>query len=91
MSFLNVITVIQARTGSSRLAGKVMRPLLGKPLLVRMVERVEAARLTGRVVVATTIGSEDDAIQDLCLEQGYYCFRGHPVDLLDRHYQIGKR
>ena len=43
----NIVTVVQARMGSSRLPGKVMLPLAGEPLLVRMVERVQAARLVG--------------------------------------------
>ena len=42
-----IVTVIQARTGSTRLPNKVLRPLAGKPLLVRMVERVTAAQLAG--------------------------------------------
>jgi spore coat polysaccharide biosynthesis protein SpsF len=74
---------------SSRLPGKVMLPLAGEPLLIRMVERVKAAALSGTVVVATTFSPEDDPIQDLCLERDIPCFRGHPFDLLDRHYRIG--
>jgi spore coat polysaccharide biosynthesis protein SpsF len=86
-----MVTVIQARRGSSRLPDKVMLPLAGKPLLARMVERVRAVPLTGSVVVATTTLSEDDAIADLCRREGFSCFRGHPTDLLDRHYQAGLR
>ena len=89
-SFSNVVTVIQARTGSSRLPNKVMLPLVGKPLLARMVERVRAARLVGAVVVATTTEREDDPIKALCQQEGFLCFRGHPTDLLDRHYQAGR-
>ena len=84
----HVITVIQARCGSSRLPGKVLRPLLGRPLLLRMVERVKMARLAGTVVVATTTAAEDDAILALCREAGVLCFRGHADDLLDRHGRI---
>ena len=46
-----IVTVIQARTASTRLPNKVMRTLAGKPLLMRMVQRVLAAELTGKVVV----------------------------------------
>ncbi|MCA9971697.1 MAG: hypothetical protein KC425_15840 [Anaerolineales bacterium] len=86
----HVITVIQARCGSSRLPGKVLRPLLGRPLLLRMVERVKMARLAGTVVVATTTAAEDDAILALCREAGVLCFRGHADDLLDRHYRVAR-
>ncbi len=88
MSPLKVVTIIQARMESSRLPGKVILPLAGEPLLIRMVERVKAAAHAGTVVVATTFGPEDDPIQDLCLERNITCYRGHPFDLLDRHYRV---
>lgn len=84
-----VVTVVQARMGSSRLPGKVLRPLCGKPLLARLVERVKMATLVGTVVIATTTDAADDPIEALCHEEGYFCFRGHPTDLLDRHYRAG--
>jgi spore coat polysaccharide biosynthesis protein SpsF len=56
-----------------------------------MVERVRAAPLAGNVVVATTTLSEDNAIADFCEREGFSCFRGHPTDLLHRHYQAGLR
>lgn len=84
-----LVTVIQARTGSTRLPNKVLRPLAGAPLLLRMVERVRAAELAGTVVVATTTEPGDDPIAELCVAAGVPCFRGHPLDLLDRHYQAG--
>ena len=84
-----IVTVIQARMASTRLPGKVLLPVLGKPLLLRMVERVAAARVSGQVVVATTTAAEDDAIYALCQNNAIACLRGHPTDLLDRHYQAG--
>ena len=84
-----VVTVVQARTGSTRLPNKVLRPLAGAPLLVRMVERVRAAELAGVVVVATTTEPGDDPIEALCAAADIACFRGDPLDLLDRHYQTG--
>jgi spore coat polysaccharide biosynthesis protein SpsF len=62
-------------------------PLQGKPLFVRQAERVTAAGLCGRVVVATTTLTEDDPIDVICRQEGLECYRGHPQDLLDRHYQ----
>jgi spore coat polysaccharide biosynthesis protein SpsF len=83
----NIVSIIQARTGSSRLPNKVMLSICGKPLLLRMAERVQRARLTGTLVIATSTNSQDDAIEDLCSREGLLCFRGHPTDLLDRHYK----
>ncbi len=84
---MNIITIIQARRGSSRLPDKVLLPLVGKPLLVRMVERVFAAKKAGTIIVATTTSPEDDIIEEICGQEKFNCFRGHPTDLLDRHYQ----
>ena len=85
-----VVTIIQARTGSSRLPGKVMMDILGKALLIRMVQRVRAARLSGCIVVATTLEKEDDVIEKLCADNQVLCYRGSSPDLLDRHFQAAK-
>ena len=74
---------------STRLPHKVIMSLAGKPLLVRMVERVMASPLIGTVVVATTTDYTDDKIYEICKEEGINVFRGHPNDLLDRHYKVG--
>ncbi|MBL7797769.1 MAG: glycosyltransferase family protein [Saprospiraceae bacterium] len=84
-----IVTVVQARTGSSRLPGKVLLDLLGQPLLLRMLERVRAASPAGIVVVATTTDPSDDPIEALCAQHGVPCYRGSVHDLLDRHYQAG--
>src|SRR5215469_9705765 len=86
-----ILTIIQTRMGSSRLPGKVLMPLQGKPLFVRQAERVSAARLRGRVVIATTTDSSDDEIEAVCCREGLECFRGHATDVLDRHYQAAVR
>jgi spore coat polysaccharide biosynthesis protein SpsF len=85
-----VVTVVQARRGSTRLPDKVLLPLAGAPALVRQLERVRSSALAGTVVVATTIECRDDTIEDLCREEKVLCFRGHPTDLLDRHYQVAR-
>lgn len=87
---MKIVTIIQARMSSTRLPGKVMLPVLGKPLLIRMIERVKQSKFIGELVVATSKNSEDDQIELLCLENNLNCFRGHLTDLLDRHYQAGK-
>jgi spore coat polysaccharide biosynthesis protein SpsF len=73
--------------GSTRLPGKVLLPLAGKPLLVRMYERVAAAKHSGTIVIAVTEEKIDDKLVDLCNENKIRCFRGHSNDLLDRHYK----
>ncbi len=83
---MTVAIVVQARTGSTRLPGKVLLPLAGATLLERMVERVLAARADA-VVVATTAAPEDEPIRALCAGRGFRCVAGHPTDLLARHHQ----
>jgi len=87
---MNTAIVIQARVGSSRLPGKVLLPLAGKPLLERMVERVLSISTTSEVVVATTWGVVDDPIRALCIRMGVRCYSGDPLDLLDRHFQAAR-
>ena len=86
---MRIVVVVQARTASTRLPGKVLMPLADRPLLHRMLERVLAANTPSAVVVATTHDGADDLIRTVAQEAGVACFRGHPTDLLDRHYRAG--
>ncbi len=88
---MKLITIIQARLGSSRLPAKTVLSLCGQPLLLRMIERVKKAENIGTLVIATTNNKEDDLIAELCKSENIYCFRGHEIDLLDRHYQVAKQ
>ncbi len=63
-------------------------PLASEPLLYRMAERVLQSNLCTQVVIATTTDAADDAVEELCIQHHLTCFRGHPTDLLDRHYQV---
>ena len=84
---MRVVAVIQARSGSTRLPGKVLLPVAGATLLERMVERVLCARQLDAVVVATTTDPADHPIRALCARRGWQVHAGHPTDLLDRHLQ----
>jgi spore coat polysaccharide biosynthesis protein SpsF len=83
----DVLILVQARMGSTRCPGKVLMDLGGRPLLARMLERLERAREHSGVVVATTVDAADDPIVSVCDELGVPVFRGHPTDLLDRHFR----
>ncbi len=86
---MTTVVVVQARMSSTRLPGKVLLPLAGKPLLLRQIERIFAARSRFELCVATTTRSEDDPIRELCRRSSIRVFDGHPTDLLDRHYRVG--
>ncbi len=84
---IKIVTIIQARIGSTRLPNKVMMPLAGKPLLLRMYERVNAAKHNDVIIIATTEEANDDPIVNLCKDNDIKYFRGNSTDLLDRHYK----
>ncbi len=86
-SSLNIVTLVQARSGSTRFQKKILMPLCGKTLIQRMIERVQEARLAGTIVVITTTDSSDDLVENICTENGINFYRGHPTDLLDRHFK----
>lgn len=86
-----VVAIIQARRSSSRLPDKVLLDIAGKPMLVRVVERARRAISLDEVVVATTLDPADAAIERLCLEHGYPCYRGSLPDVLDRYYQAARQ
>ena len=87
---MRVVAIVQARMGSTRLPGKVMKDLLGKPVLTRDVNRIRRAKCIDEVVIATTTRQEDDLIASLCEEEGWHCFRGSENDLLDRYYRAAQ-
>jgi spore coat polysaccharide biosynthesis protein SpsF len=84
------LAIIQARMGSNRLPGKVLRPLVGKPMLQHIAERVARARTIEKVVVATSDRPADDAIATVCETAGLPCFRGSESDVLDRFWRAAK-
>jgi spore coat polysaccharide biosynthesis protein SpsF len=86
----DTIAVVQARMGSTRLPGKIMLDLAGKPMLARDVERIRRAKNIDDIVISTTTSFEDDRIISLCREYGWNFFRGSGNDLLDRHYQTAR-
>lgn len=84
---MKVTAIIQARMGSTRLAGKVLEDLGGETVLARVVNRTRRAKRVDDVVIATTAQPSDDVIVGLCQERGWPVFRGSEEDVLDRYYR----
>ena len=82
-----VVIFVQARSGSTRLPNKILKRVLGKELLILMIERLHRAKTADQVVVLTTTNPADDGILHLCAAHGIPCARGSELDLLDRHYE----
>jgi spore coat polysaccharide biosynthesis protein SpsF len=86
-----IAVVIQARMGSTRLPGKVLARVAGKPVVQHVVERVRRAALPDRVVVATSVNPENDAIEAACRAIDVECARGSESDVLDRYWRVVHR
>ena len=85
------VVIVQARMGSSRLPGKVLEFVAGKPMLWHIVERVRRAPGVTRVVVATSLAPGDEPIQALCAANGIDSFAGDEQDVLDRYFRAAER
>lgn len=78
--------IVQARMTSTRLPGKVLKKVLGKPLLVYQLERLRRVKLADEIVIATTTNETDLPIVKLCSDLAISCFRGPEEDVLARYY-----
>ncbi len=84
------VAIVQARMHSTRLPGKVMTELAGKPMLYYVVHRARQASNLDMVAVATSDQPADDIIAQYCGEIGIPFFRGSLDDVLDRYYQAAR-
>src|SRR4030042_3062455 len=85
-----IIAIVQARMGSTRLPGKVLMDIVGKPMLWHIVNRLSYCNLINKIIVATCVSQKDDAIEDFCKRNNIVCYRGSQDDVLDRYYQAAK-
>lgn len=79
-----VVCIVEARFNSTRLPGKVLMPILGEPMLGRLIERLKLARTVDEIVVATTDSAADDAVAATAERMGSHTLRGSENDVLDR-------
>lgn len=86
-----VVAVIQARIGSTRLPKKVLKKIVGKPMLWHVIDRVKKAKLVDEVVLATTLREEDKPLLGLAGESGVKSFPGSEEDVLDRYFQAATK
>jgi len=87
---MRTVAIIQARMGSNRLPGKVLMPILGKPMLWHIVHRVHAVPSIDEVVVAVPDGPVDEVLRKFCATNEIASFAGSEMDVLDRYYQAAR-
>ena len=81
---MKIVASIQARLGSTRLPGKVLKEINGKPILWHHIQRLKCSRLLDDIIVATTTNKKDDEIVEFCKQYGISYYRGSEDDVLDR-------
>lgn len=84
------VAIVQARMGSTRLPGKVMMKMGGRPLLVYLIERISRSRTLDAIVVATTMNPRDNVIIEECERRGIPNFRGAESDVLGRYFSSAR-
>ncbi|GGH33073.1 cytidylyltransferase domain-containing protein [Paenibacillus segetis] len=88
---MNITAIIQARMGSTRLPGKVMKQLVDRTVLGHVITRCQAIPSINKIVVATTTLDEDKEICDEALNYGVSVYRGSKDDVLNRYYEAATR
>jgi spore coat polysaccharide biosynthesis protein SpsF len=83
--------VVQARMTSTRLPGKVLMPVAGRPMLAQQLRRLRECRLAQEIVVATTTNSTDDPVAEVAWRQGVCLFRGSESDVLGRYLGAARK
>ena len=83
--------IIQARMGSTRLPGKIMLPVLDKPVLEHLIDRVRKSSNIDEIIIATSDNKSDDIIEIFCKTQKIKCFRGSEKDVLLRYFEAAKK
>lgn len=87
---MSIEIFLQARMGSSRLPGKVLKTVLGRPLLAYQIERLREVKQADSLLLLTTRQPEDDRLAAFCKQEGVECFRGAEADVLDRFFQAAQ-
>jgi spore coat polysaccharide biosynthesis protein SpsF len=87
----HVVIIIQARMGSTRLPGKHLKTVIGKPLIAFLVERLRQVQSAHEIVVATTDNPLDEKLIEFCKAENLSYFRGSEEDVLERFYQCAKQ
>ena len=86
-----IAAIVQVRMASTRLPGKVLMEIKGKPLLSYLIEQLRCSKKIEKIIIATTTNKEDGPIIELCEQHGILFFRGSEADVLDRYYQAATR
>ena len=88
---MKIAAIVQARMGSSRFPGKVLKQILNKPLIELLLTRLSQSSKLDEIVVATSEDPQNDKLQSIIESLGYQCIRGSEKDVLNRFYKTAKK
>jgi len=88
---MNISAIIQARMGSSRLPGKVLKEINSKPMVLQVIERLKKSKKIDNIVLVIPDTKENDILESFCLENRINYFRGSEADVLSRYYGAAEK
>lgn len=87
---MKVVAIVQARMGSIRLPGKVLKKINGRTIIQLLLQRLSQSKEIDQIIVATSNNPENDKLQSTVETLGYNCFRGSEKNVLSRYYEAAK-
>lgn len=87
----NIVAIVQARIGSSRLPGKSMIKVNDRPLIDYQINSIKKSKTINAIVIATTNKIRDDVIMNFCKKNKIKYFRGSESNVLERYYFCAKK
>lgn len=87
---MKTIAIVQARMGSTRFPNKVMRPIVGVPIIELLLNRLSRSKRIGQIILATSTDPRNQPLVDHVRKLGYEVIQGSENDVLDRYYESAK-
>ena len=82
---MKIVAIVQARMGSQRLPGKVIKPIIGKPIVLHVLDRLKKSKYINNIILATSILDKELPLVNIVSDAGYSVFRGEEKNVLKRY------
>lgn len=81
---MNSAILVTARLKSTRLPLKAIKPIMGRPMICHLLDRLKQAKIPDKIIICTSVNPQDDPLETIANEESVLCFRGDPDDVLSR-------
>lgn len=88
---MKIVAIVQARMGSERLPGKVIKPIIGKPMILHVLDRLNKSKYISKIILATSVLDNEGPLVKIVSEAGYEVFRGEEDNVLKRYIDANKK